>query len=485
MGKETKYSVLTNGNFLEFKHEIMDTKSPSWCAAKWYNATIWLGSGLSTSCHHPPPYKIQTENLLNNPSLIHNTVEKKHDRALMMKGERPEGCQYCWKIEDVGRDNISDRVYKTAIYSQEDLQKAYDMGSEADINLKTLEISFDRTCNFACSYCNPAFSTTWVNDIKRNGAYFSDSGDMTYTHTHDQSQLYKHSEDNPYVQAFFKWWENGLKDSLEELRITGGEPLMSPETWKLLDWLIETKNTTQFALNTNLGAKDEIIEKLIEYSHGVENFRIIYTSNEAVDDQAEYIRDGLNYKQWQKNVERVLSESNIKQVHIMCTISLLSLETLTEFMDWCMEIKHKYRCDDGYIRFMFNLNILRFPVYQGPLLLPDHLKNFFKVKLETWLMKHSDNKYLTKTEEADIVRLIDYLDVVKTPLTYVTDIDKYRTDFKNFFVQYDKRRGKDFESTFPIIGQWYKTIPTTIPTSTENTVIKSITRKPKVIPRNL
>ena len=42
---------------------------------------------------------------------------------------------------------------------------------EEDVNLRTLEISFDRTCQFACSYCNPAFSTTWVKDIEKDGPY--------------------------------------------------------------------------------------------------------------------------------------------------------------------------------------------------------------------------------------------------------------------------------------------------------------------------
>lgn len=482
MKDQKNLPFLMSGNYLEFKRTVMDTKSSSWCAAKWYNATIWLGAGVTTSCHHPHPHRIPTHNLSNNPSLIHNTPEKKQDRAMMMKGERPDGCQYCWKIEDVGRDNISDRVHKTVIYSEEDLQSAFDMGPYTDVDLKTLEISFDRTCNFACSYCSPTYSTTWANDIKRNGAYYTESNADTYANPHDEAQLYKYSDDNPYVHAFFKWWENGLKDSLEELRITGGEPLMSPETWKILDWFIANKTPINFAINTNLGAKDEIIDKLIEYSHGVQNFKFLFTSNEAVGEQAEYIRDGLDYKKWQRNVERILVESNIKHIHIMSTVSLLSLESLTEFMDWCLVIKEKYKSDDGYVRFTFNLNILRFPIYQGPLLLPDNLKTFFKVKLESWLMQNNTNKYITKSEIADVQRLIDYLDVVKTPYNYIDSVQEYVSDFKNFFVQYDKRRGKNLESTFPVIGQWYKTIECTIPSQVQPE-ISDVKRKPTVVPR--
>ncbi len=46
---------------IDFKKQILDNISPSFCGAKWYNATIWLGSGMTTSCHHPPAHKIDIE----------------------------------------------------------------------------------------------------------------------------------------------------------------------------------------------------------------------------------------------------------------------------------------------------------------------------------------------------------------------------------------------------------------------------------------
>ena len=143
---------LTNETDLQYKQRVIDSKSASFCAAKWYNATIWLGSGQTTSCHHPPAHKIDEVAVQFNPKLLHNTDQKKNDRALMKAGQRPKGCEYCWKIEDMGRDAISDRVYKTVIYSDEDLDAAFSKYSYEDVELQTLEIAFDRTCQFACSY---------------------------------------------------------------------------------------------------------------------------------------------------------------------------------------------------------------------------------------------------------------------------------------------------------------------------------------------
>ena len=61
----------------------------------------------------------------------------------MQCGERPKGCEYCWKIEDIKRDNISDRVYKSKIFTNEALNEAYRSDANTDWNLKTLEIAFD------------------------------------------------------------------------------------------------------------------------------------------------------------------------------------------------------------------------------------------------------------------------------------------------------------------------------------------------------
>ena len=440
---------------LEFKQQILDTKSASFCAAKWYNATIWLGSGQTTSCHHPPAHAIDLEAIKTNPSAIHNTAQKKQDRAMMQRGERPRGCEYCWKIEDMGREAVSDRVYKSKIYPIDALDEAYQTPPQADVNLRTLEIAFDRTCQFACSYCNPAFSSTWVKDIKNNGAYTNlvSDGRNHFTHAHDNSQLFRFGEVNPYVEAFFKWWESDLHQTLQELRITGGEPLMSGETWKLLDWFKNNrgKSSTRLAINSNLGPEVDV-DRLLSSIDGLEVD--IYTSQESTGAQAEYIRDGLDYTAWLRNVEKILDSDRIRAVHCMATINALCLESLTQLLSTITQLKQRY----GKMRVSFTLNILRFPSFQSALVLPDHLRNTFKLSLIEWLERHVQDPLMHEHELNHLRRLIDYLDVVKTPHSEAFDLPKLRNDFKQFHAQYDLRRNKNFEETFPLIADWYHNI---------------------------
>jgi organic radical activating enzyme len=331
---------------------------------------------------------------------------------------------------------------------------------DADVELKTLEISFDRTCNFSCSYCNPAFSTSWVRDIKKFGGYKNilSDGRGHFIDSAPWAESPKNEDENPYIQAFWKWWNSSLQDNLEEIRITGGEPLMAPSVWKLFEWFKdnpEKGKRLRFAVNSNLVPKKEILDKLIEMSKHVPHLEI-YTSGEAKGAHAEYIRDGMEYDQWWHNLHRLHTEGNVHSTHMMMTINSLCLASITEFMDDVLQFKRDHSTTSPTM----SLNILRFPSFQSCAILPDSMKKMYKEKLETWYKAHVEKNetvftrgwnapILTESERSQIERLIEYLDVVKTPHRNTADQPKLYNDFRCFFEQYDQRRGKDFRKTFP------------------------------------
>jgi hypothetical protein len=276
-----------------------------------------------------------------------------------------------------------------------------------------------------------------------------------FTHGHDSSQLYRFGETNPYVEAFFEWWETDLHKTLQELRITGGEPLMSGDTWKLIDWFKanQGRSTTRLAINSNLGL-DRL--KLLEFIERVQDIPHleIYTSMESTHSQAEYIRDGLDYDLWMHNVQELLEHDAIKAVHCMATINALCLTSLPDLLTQLVNLKRTY----GRERVSFTLNILRFPSFQSPLVLPDDLRTMYKDRLQEFLDRNRSNPFMHEHELNHIQRLIDYLDVVKTPHSEAFELDKLRNDFKQFYTQYDQRRNKNFETTFPRLAEWYTTL---------------------------
>lgn len=223
---------------------------------------------------------------------------------------------------------------------------------------------------------------------------------------------------------------------------------MSAHTWKLIDWVKENKgvSNTRLAINSNLGT-DVDTDRLLESIRDVDVE--IYTSMEAVGAQAEYIRDGLVYADWQMNVEKLLAAG--VTVHFMATINALCLESLTDHLNYLMTLKELY----GRDRVNFTLNILRFPSFQSALVLDPDDRTYFKLALQSWLNTNRNSALLHEHEINHTQRLIDYLDIVKTPHSDTFEMPKLLNDFKQFYAQYDQRREKNLKETFPIIGYWY------------------------------
>ena len=259
MSNEQKIIILKD------KRDVINSVSPSFCTAKWLQTTLYLQNGYNHSCHHPSPHKIPVDEILADPAALHNSQHKKKQREMMLAGQRPSECDYCWKIEDLDKEYFSDRHYKSADYWAWDRINEIATGNPtANVFPSYLEVSFSNVCNLKCSYCSPEISSKWLEEIKQHGPYpISESNNDISWYKSVGRYPYTHSEDNPYVDAFWKWFPEALPH-LKVFRITGGEPLLSKDTWKVFEFI---KNNPQpnleIAINTNLSVDDKIIDKFI------------------------------------------------------------------------------------------------------------------------------------------------------------------------------------------------------------------------------
>ena len=441
-------------DLIHFRDTVLNTKSKSFCGAKWGNSTLWLNSGETASCHLPPVHKIDVVQIQEDPAKLHTTDHKIKMREMMQKGEKPSECDYCWKVEGMGPNYTSDRVFKSLQFTPEEMQEWYEAPPEERIVPPTIEVMFDRTCNFACSYCNANFSTEWAKDIKKYGPYEGETRGMG-AFKHDGSYNNSHEKtSNPYIDAWWKWWPE-LTKKLRVLRITGGEPLMSNDVWKLFDKVAEEGHKFEVGVNTNLGAKKAIIDKLIEKSHDMHRLTI-FTSMESVGDQAEYMRDKLDYEHWKNNVERIFEESNVKRLVVMMTINALCVFNVTSFLDQMIIWKKKYQNFDRTLG--ISINFLRFPAFMNVTVLPDHIRQEAYEEIKLWYEINKDSPYLNAMEKGDIERLISYVNVIETPHSYDTDIEQNRRDFKSFYQQYDRRRNKTINIFPENFLEWYNTL---------------------------
>lgn len=454
MSNEQKIQILKD------KRDLINSVSPCFCTAKWLQTTLYLQNGYNHSCHHPAPHKIPVNEVLDSPAALHNSKFKKEQRTLMMNGQRPDECEYCWNIEDLNKDYFSDRHYKTSDYWAWDrFDEVAQSIPSADTDPSYLEVSFSNACNFACSYCSPEISSKWMEDIKKNGSYPTTHGGHNIQWMKSVGRFpYAHNEYNPYVEAFWKWFP-GILSKLKVLRVTGGEPTMSKDMWKLLDYLIENPAQIDFAINTNLCVPDELIDKLIEKINQLNSVGIkvdVYTSLESTSAQAEYSRDGLDYSKWISNVKKVLDQTESK-VSIMTTVNILSLPTFVNFIELVMELRKDYNKDFAVNRVPMSINYLRWPLHLQCTLLDQDTRVSYANDIEhtsqEWLKYYRKEKYARiYLEEWDqIKRFCDYLRTSNT----ATDL---RRDFVAFINEYDKRRNKEFDKVFPeyknILKDW-------------------------------
>jgi hypothetical protein len=427
--------------------EIVNAISPSFCAAKWYNASIWLSNGRTASCHHPPAHYIPTKELLKDPSALHNTEFKKEQRRKMLSGERPEECGYCWKVEDLKNDNIfSDRAYKSMIYSPGDIMKLMSSDPDENIDPKTLEICFDNLCNMSCSYCNSEFSSTWSSDISNNGPYENmlTNGGHTYKNDGQHGMPFgPKNQGNFYISSFFKWYEKSLRNNLEELRISGGEPSRSPDFWRLVDMF--NNERFRFAVNSNLMMDDERLIKLAAINNQFKRYDI-YTSGECFGKNAEFVRSGLKYDEWKNNLHRLQTLEPTINTHMMMTVSALSAWTIDLFLDDLIKLRkqlqHELKTSQPY--YHMSVNILRFPSFQSVNIIDADIKNGIADRISRSLERNKNS--MSDMEINNFERLIQYLTQVDRSYEDQDSFDNKINDFVNFTKQYSVRKNMPIET---------------------------------------
>lgn len=448
----------------------LNEKSPSLCLAKWLQVTVNLQNGTTHSCHHPVPHKIPLEELKNNPSALHNTFQKKTFRKAMLAGKRPLECDYCWRIEDSHPDNISDRIYKSSEdWSYPKLSEITSLPWDADINPTYMEVSFGNECQFKCAYCSPVVSSAILSEYQKHGEYKANPFfNLDNLKALDQYP-YSKDEFNPYVEAFWKWWPE-LSKKLEVFRITGGEPLLNPNTFQFFENLISSPLPhLDFAINSNLSVPDVFLKKFVSLSKQimnekrVRNFEV-YTSLDTFGKQAEYIRFGLEYEKFFKNIHLVMDQLPDLKLTIMSTYNALSVPGFTKFLEEIRTLKLKYKLNDYSSRIQLSIPYLRYPQFMAVSVLPHKYNNYIEESLDYMLRNAFEGSFQVFSEQeiSFLRRILEWKKGYNPPANILA---KNQEAFYSYFTQYDTRKGTSFLSTFPEFSDFWHGLESSHPGS--------------------
>jgi len=434
---------------------------PALCLAKWKQVSLHLTTGHTNSCYHPPLHKIEPSDIENNPAGLHNTEHKKQQRVIMLKNERPSECSYCWNMEDLGK--TSDRHYRSG---EPWAAEHYDTiknstGLERDVTPSYVEVNFNHACNLKCSYCSPQFSSSWMDETQRLGAYPTSTPHNAPEHFAGARRPIPAREHNPYVDAFWEWWPE-LYPNLRHFRMTGGEPLMDRNTHRVLDYVIEHPSphlhlnvTSNFSVEEILWKK--YLDKVKTICDGrIEHF-MQYVSLDAWMEQAEYQRHGLNFELLWDRVNQFLTEiPGYSSITFIITMNNLSVTSLGNLMSGILGLRKIY--SKTYQRVWFDTPVLRQPEWQSLQILPESYAD----KLElVWasMMKNIE------TEQDPFHGFKDYeLSRLDRDIAWMregqkmdpAELNKRKADFYRFFSEHDRRRDTDFLKTFPEMTAFWK-----------------------------
>ena len=442
----------------------LDKTGPGFCLAKWYHVSMHLHTGTNHSCYHPAPHFVSIDEIQRNPPSLHNSDYKKQQRKAMLEGERPSECSYCWDIEDLPGDQISDRVLRSSEpWAVPLINETREIDWNQDVNPRYLEVNFGYECQLKCSYCASTVSSAWHKEIKKHGDYPLDNPTNKRQYSIHQMTLenrfFAEEETNPYIDAFWKWLPD-VYPTLHTLRITGGEPLLSNNVFKVLEYIdLHPRPTMEFAINSNMCVPERNLIKFVDYCKQIkQNNKIgqlsLFTSVDTWGPQAEYIRNGFSMDKWESNIDLYLTEVPNTTIGIMITFCFLSIPNFKLLLDKILEMRRKYSIRTQ--RIWFDTPYLIEPPHLSALIADDHMIQHLKDTLaymKTLVKNDNDLHYFSPVEYAKLERVVKWIEHNRYQ---GQELQINRSDFVKFVTEHDKRRKTDFVNSFPELEYFIK-----------------------------
>lgn len=434
--------------------KILESVSDSFCLAKWYQTSLHLTTGHTNSCFHCPTHKINQEKIKINPRFINDTDEKQIQRNKMMNGERPKECNYCWTVEDQG--NLSDRFYRSG---EEWAMEGWNNFNSTKAVPNYVEVNFNSACNLKCMYCSPQYSTSWMAEVNQYGGYPTQTIHNDPSYFIGDRKPIPQREKNPYLDAFWKWWPE-LYPNLRHFRMTGGEPLMDKNTYKVFDYVLQNpKPNLHLNVTSNFSVEPELFNKYMNYvkqlcdGEKIEHF-MQFVSIDCFGDKAEYIRSGLDFNRLWDNVNTFLTEiPGRNSITFIITMNNLCLTSLRELLTAIHGLRKIYSTE--YQRVWIDVPLLKNPEWMSIQIMPES----YQYQLEKTIKYISGNpeescEGFEGFKDYEVKKLQRNLDYMKVNISE-NELIKHKIDFYRFFTEYDKRRGTSFLKTFPEMIDWW------------------------------
>lgn len=289
-------------------------------------------------------------------------------RRQVLRSERPPECEPCFSLEDQGVESLRQRHIKGEIpearinlypNALNKMQHDFTMPFE----IPTMEIKLNNLCNLKCRMCNPTDSTSW-NDWDQVEEFYDKEKNFIAGNVRKLNLIKK-----PYLDKFEdnpNWWKSfeKLLSYFQRVEFAGGEPLMDPQHYRILDMLkpygknIEIKYATN---GTTLGIKGgRTIHDYWPHFKSV----AVNISIDGIDQVYNYIRGNGDYSDVVSNLKEIQKISNVRRivgaVAVQVSNVLILDKMIEEFLD--------------RLGIVFYTNMVKYPTVLSIQTLPPYLK---------------------------------------------------------------------------------------------------------------
>jgi molybdenum cofactor biosynthesis enzyme MoaA len=413
------------------------SKSKTFCLHPFTGLATREDGAIQACCRSHPVGWIQEQTLEE----IWNNDTMTRIRKQVLNNEWPNECHACQLSESNGVESLRQRHIEPRIPESrvtlypnvlQSLRSDYTMPFE----IPTMEIKLNNLCNLKCRMCHPMDSTSW-NDWKEVEPFYEKEGNFMVKAIKDLNLVNK-----PYLDKFEDnpgWWESfeKLLPYFRRVEFAGGEPLMDPQHYKILDMLkpyganIEIKYATN---GTTLGIKGG--RNIHDYWP---HFRsvAVNVSIDGIGDSYSYIRGNGDYQDVVDNVNIIRQVPNVRRVVGAVAVQVSNILILDKMIETFL----------NKLGIIFYTNMVNYPNALCPQVLPKELKQLAIDRLNAVKHRVPDFK-LIKEHPTLLILTIGQIDGVINFLNARDQSDKWQ-DCIEFNRKLDASRKQSFTDVTP------------------------------------
>jgi MoaA/NifB/PqqE/SkfB family radical SAM enzyme len=367
---------------------------------------------------------------------VWNSNYMKTIRLQMLDNKIPASCTKCFKEESSGI--TSKRQWETVVWEERLNLKSIVANTQIDgalpVDIPYFDLRLGNLCQLKCIMCSPHDSSSWVKEWKI------------------QYPKYKTIElqtDQRWDSDFdYTWYKKGsfLNDmreqskNIRELYFAGGEPLLIPEHYKILEFMVETGASKNCILRYNSNGL-ELPEKLFELWCYFKQVKFNF-SVDAVEKQNDYIRYPSKWNDVVANLKRLDDTPNNITVNIACAVQLLNVLSIPDLVHWKDSMNFKKINLPPYGAGLIGTHLVYLPSYLNVRTLPQHLKDKVKKNIEYFCsgritdVEFMNNPYGLQRWQGLVQYMMaeDWSHKIPMLLDYLITTDEHRgTNFRNVF----------------------------------------------------